>query len=268
MIYIGNMEKYLVITSDDFGVCHSVNKGILKGFTHGLLTSSNFMATTPWFPEAIRMTKDNDLPIGVHLTLTSEWSNLKHRPLTKAASLVDEDGYFFSSYEDLFKKLNAREAEEEYIAQMEMVLRTGIKPTHIETHMIPPLNHDKFPEGYYQIVDIVRDVAKQYGLIYTYETEQYKYKYFDDVFELTRRNYTTIINSLKGLRSGIYHIISHCGIDSEELRSLSTVSEPVYTWGASARQNDLDIITSNRFKAFLDNEEFKLIGIKELLELI
>jgi len=268
MIYIENMEKYVVITSDDFGICHSVNKGILKGFTHGVLSSSNFMATTPWFPEAIRFTKENDLPIGVHLTLTCEWSNLKHRPLTNAASLMDKDGYFFSSYEELFKHINFNEAKNEYIAQIEKVLGTGVRPTHVETHMCPPITHDKFPEVYYRVADVVREVAKKYDLIYTYDTEQYKHKYFNDVFELTKRDYSAIINSLKGLQSGIYHIICHCGIDNEELRNLSTVNEPVYTWGAAARQNDLDIITSKRFKNFLKEEGFTIIGIRELLDLI
>ncbi len=30
-------KKYLLVTSDDFGVTHSVNQGILKGFTHCIL---------------------------------------------------------------------------------------------------------------------------------------------------------------------------------------------------------------------------------------
>ncbi|WP_047049997.1 ChbG/HpnK family deacetylase [Vibrio mexicanus] len=57
-------KKYLLITSDDFGISHSVNQGILRGFTHGLLQSSNFMAAAPWLPEAVRLAKEHNLPMG------------------------------------------------------------------------------------------------------------------------------------------------------------------------------------------------------------
>ena len=44
--------------------------------------------------EAVRLLKENPgLDVGVHLALTSEWDNVKWRPLTAAPSIVDEDGY-------------------------------------------------------------------------------------------------------------------------------------------------------------------------------
>ena len=35
------------------------------------------------------------LDIGVHLAITSEWDNVKWRPMTPAPSLRDADGYFY-----------------------------------------------------------------------------------------------------------------------------------------------------------------------------
>ena len=61
-----------------------------------MLTTTNVIVPGPWFLEAARLLKDNPgLDVGVHLAITSEWENVKWRPLTYAKSLVDADGYFF-----------------------------------------------------------------------------------------------------------------------------------------------------------------------------
>jgi len=41
------------------------------------------------------LSENPGLDVGIHLVLTSEWANMKWRPLTHAPSLVDADGYFF-----------------------------------------------------------------------------------------------------------------------------------------------------------------------------
>lgn len=261
------MSKYLVVTSDDFGVCHSVNRGIVEGFRNGVLQSTNFMATTPWFPEAVRLAKEYDIPVGVHLTLTCEWTGLKHSPITKAPSLVDHLGYFYTSYEELFSYMDIGEVKNEYRAQINRVINAGIVPTHVETHMMPPLIYN-YPEGYHKVHRAVVEVANEFNLIYTYDTENRKQKYFDEFLELTKKSYSEITDQLSSLGNGVYHLICHCGCETEEMNSLSLPSEGVYSWGGRCRQQDLDIISSRRFRDFLDRNDFKLIGIKELLEVI
>lgn len=262
------MKRYLLITSDDFGVSHSVNHGILRGFTNGVLQSSNFMATTPWFPEAVKIARDYNLPIGVHLTLTCEWTNMKHSPITKADSLTDELGYFYPHYDHLFESMDIDEVKEEYRAQINRVIKAGITPTHVETHMLEPLIYSGYSENHYRIRSAVEEVANEFGLIYTYDTKDSKLKYFDSTLELTLNSYKNITNQLKELPEGIHHLICHCGLDSDEQLSLADPTDPVYIWSSKSRQQDFDIITSKRFKNFLDKEGFELIDIKKLLELI
>lgn len=259
--------KYLLITADDFGVTHSVNTGTLEGFTKGVIQSSNFMATTPWFNEAVRMTKEYDLQVGVHLTLTCEWSNMRFGPITRAESLMDEQGYFYKSYEELAKSLNVDDVKSEYRAQINKVISAGITPTHLDTHMLPPMTFSDAPSIYTMIHKVVLEVAKEYGLIYTYDTVDLKPVYFDQKIGMTRNNYKEITDQLKVCGKGVHHLICHCAHDTEEMRSLASVNDPVYTWGGQVRQQDLDIITSTQFQEFLKEEEFTLIGIKELLEL-
>lgn len=259
-------KKYLLVTSDDFGVTRSVNQGILKGFTHGVLKSTNFMATTPWFLEAVRLSKEHQFDVGVHLTLTCEWSNMSYSPITNAPSLVDELGYFLKDYPDLLTQLDMEEVRAEYRAQIERVIKAGIIPTHVETHMLPPLT---FPnaEIYRELTDVVESVVAEYGLIYTYAARNGALTYFDDAFEITQKSYQQVTERLSQYDAGIYHIISHCALDEASQRALSDPAEGVYRWAAKCRQDDLDMITSPRFKDFLAENNFELIDVKKLLAL-
>lgn len=257
--------KRLIITSDDFGVTHSVNMGILEGFKNGVLTSSNFMVPTPWFPEAVKLTKDNNLPVGVHLTLTCEWTNMKFGPITNSPSLKGEDGYFYSSYKELTENMKLEEVEAEYRAQIERVISLGIKPTHVETHMMTP-KYSYSDKKQKLIFDIAGEVAKEFGLIYTYGVENDKLKYFNDWFELTHKTFDELKDRLRSWDRGDYHLICHCGYDSDDQRSLCSKSDGVFKWASECRERDLNIITSDKFKEFLKRENIEVIGIKELLK--
>jgi predicted glycoside hydrolase/deacetylase ChbG (UPF0249 family) len=82
----------LVVRADDLGSSHSANEAIIKSYKGGIVTSVEVMTPTPWFPEAIKFLEQNPgLDVGVHLTLTSEWENIKWRPLTSYNSLTDEN---------------------------------------------------------------------------------------------------------------------------------------------------------------------------------
>ncbi|WP_295891438.1 ChbG/HpnK family deacetylase [uncultured Vibrio sp.] len=259
-------KKYLLITSDDFAISNSVNQGIVQGFQRGLLQSSNFMAAAPWLPEAVRLTKQHQLPIGVHLTLTCEWTNMSCGPITGAKSLSNDLGYFYSSYEELLNTLDIEDAKKEYRAQIQRVINSGVTPTHVETHMLPELLFDG-AEAYQPLATAVEEVAQEFGLIYTYAVQDGRLKYFDDSFTMTHLELDEIVKRLSDYEAGIYHIICHCALDNEEQRALSLPSESVYRWGSQCRQNDLDIVTSERFKTYLEENGFELITIQDLLAL-
>ena len=86
----------LVVRIDDMGCSHSANVASIDTYRNGIAGSVEVMPVCAWFPEAVKMLRENPgLDVGVHLTLTSEWENVKWRPLTSCPSLVDENGYFF-----------------------------------------------------------------------------------------------------------------------------------------------------------------------------
>src|SRR6185503_316075 len=84
--------KKLLLTTDDFGMCHAINEGIAQALTQGLATSTNFLAPAPWFRDAVELAKQHKLPVGVHLDLTSDWDRLKWGHLTANPRLMTEDG--------------------------------------------------------------------------------------------------------------------------------------------------------------------------------
>ena len=90
-----NKDIYLIVRADDIGFTHTVNKACIDSYTNGIARSVEIMAATPWFEEAVKMLNEHpEFDVGIHLDLTSEWTNLKWRPLTKAPSLTDKNGYF------------------------------------------------------------------------------------------------------------------------------------------------------------------------------
>jgi chitin disaccharide deacetylase len=150
----------IVLHADDFGLNAAVTGGILRGFAHGLLTSTSLLAGAPYAAHAIaawkRLTSvqlagdmpsavtrhglgDMGLPfdLGVHLNLT------QGRPLTGdkyPAELLDSRGRFPGILR-LFTRLQRRrnafvyaKVQAEMAAQIAFVVDHGLRPTHLNGH--------------------------------------------------------------------------------------------------------------------------------------
>ncbi len=121
----------LILNGDDFGLSHSINRGIVEGLSQGFLTSATMMMNTPFTDEAIEYARKLGLKnIGIHLNLTYGMSVL---PANEVSSLVDGTGRFhyvcmlgyYTQYLDAKKELRA---------QIEKFLKSGLKPTHLDYH--------------------------------------------------------------------------------------------------------------------------------------
>src|SRR5689334_18535437 len=89
-------EIRLIVKGDDMAAAHGINVATIDAYKRGVLTTTNVIVPGPWFLEAARLLAENPgLDVGVHIAITSEWENIKWRPLTQAPSIVDADGYFF-----------------------------------------------------------------------------------------------------------------------------------------------------------------------------
>jgi predicted glycoside hydrolase/deacetylase ChbG (UPF0249 family) len=152
-------NRVVVLHADDFGMSEAVNRGVLRGFEQGLLTSTSILANAPgaasalasWprlerrragrvLPSTARRQELRDPPLpfdlGVHLNLT------QGRPLTAGKYpelLLDAAGRFPGAW-GLFWRLwqhgrHCRQAiQAELSAQIALVIEHGIRPTHLNGH--------------------------------------------------------------------------------------------------------------------------------------
>ncbi len=135
------MERYLIINADDFGAFQCGNAAVMELLPDpaSALTSSTVMTPAPWAPQACRFAAQNpQLGIGVHLTLTSEWSSLRWAPVAQGdtSSLRDEEGYMWHHTRDVELHADLAQIRAELRAQLDRCRRLGLTtPSHMDNHM-------------------------------------------------------------------------------------------------------------------------------------
>ncbi|MFO1036386.1 MAG: polysaccharide deacetylase family protein [Geminicoccaceae bacterium] len=131
--------KVVVPHVDDVGMSHGANGAFLELAGRGFITCGSVMVPCPWFLEAAGMAASRpELDLGVHLTLTSEWTHYRWRPLTgasKASGLVDDEGFMWRKAKDVCDNAVPDAIEAELRAQIETAIANGIKPSHLDCHM-------------------------------------------------------------------------------------------------------------------------------------
>ncbi|MFN8459517.1 MAG: polysaccharide deacetylase family protein, partial [Anaerolineae bacterium] len=155
--------RLLIINADDFGMCHAVNEATLRCLKEGIATSCTVMVPCPWRLHALTLLQASpDIPFGIHLTSVSEQPHYRWGPVTcrqEAPSLVDEAGYFYSEprIDEFLSQVDLAELELEYRNQIEIILATGLRPTHLDSHCSIHTRRE-------QIFDLSVGLAREYGL--------------------------------------------------------------------------------------------------------
>jgi len=138
--------RNLIVNADDLGWTQGVNRGIAEAHRNGIVTSTSLLANGCAFEGGVRTARESPrLGVGVHLNLSD---GKPVAPPERVKSLLDENGDFSGGPETLLlrltaKKLEAKEVETEWNAQIEKVRAAGIRPTHLDGHkhvqMLPGL---------------------------------------------------------------------------------------------------------------------------------
>jgi chitin disaccharide deacetylase len=135
----GSDSRLVIFHADDVGMCHGSNQAYVELCAAGILQTGSVMAPCPWSPELVQACQQNPaLDIGVHLTLTSEWSSYRWGPISTrdpASGLLDDEGYFWRRVEGVQGHLQPTAAVQEMRAQIEQVRLAGVDFTHLDTHM-------------------------------------------------------------------------------------------------------------------------------------
>ncbi len=258
-------QPRLIVRGDDMGYTHSGNLALIKCYRDGFQKSIEVIVPSPWFPEAVKMLKENPaVDVGVHLALTSEWENIKWRPVTNCKSLTDTNGYFFpmvypnKNYPGQSIKENAwniEDIEKEFRAQIEIAVREIPQVSHISGHM-----------GCVNISEETKAVAKKLAAEYNIDIDLSDYGAEGVGYKGARQTGEEKINSfismLETLQPGkTYLFVDHPGFDNAELQA---VFHTGYEDVAKDRQGVTDLFTSKKVMSAIKTKGISIISYKDL----
>lgn len=255
----------LIVRGDDMGYSHSGNEAILKCSKEGIQTSVEIIVPSPWFPEAARMLAENpSIDVGIHLALSSEWSNVKWRPVSDAISIRDADGYFFpmiwlnTNYPGQALTENRwtlPDIEKEFRAQIELALRKLPRISHVTSHM-----------GCTDMNDSVRllttRLAKEYNIHIDLKETGVEYVSYAGPRKTSSDKVASFLKMLDTLKPGhTYLFVDHPGIDNDELRAIHHIG---YEDVATDRQGVTDTWTNPTVKKRILEKNIQLISYSDL----
>lgn len=257
----------LIIRVDDMGCSHATNTGIREAYENGIATTVEIMVPTPWYPEAIEMLKEMpDLDVGIHLTLTSEWSNIKWRPLTRVKSIIDERGYFFPMVwknrllpdaSILEHDWNIAEVEEELRAQIELAKKDIPQLSHLSAHM-GCLNIDERTRA------LFKRLAEEYGLNIIPEDQGVKrFPSLGDNTLPPEKRVIAFIDALEKLTPGTWLFVEHPAEDTSEQQA---IGHPGYEHVAQDRYAVLKMLTDKRIQNKIKELGIELIDYTDLIQ--
>jgi len=145
----------LIVTADDLGSSHAANVGVYEALRDGLATSASLMVPAPWAREAASRYRGED--VGVHLTLNSEYDLVRWGPITQAPSLLDGEGGFPRTADDLAEHADIDEVRRECRAQLERAIYWGFDVSHVSSHLGAM---ERRPE----LFDVALELCVEFGL--------------------------------------------------------------------------------------------------------
>jgi chitin disaccharide deacetylase len=258
-------QPRLIVRGDDMGYSHAGNEAILKCFKEGIETSIEVIVPSPWFPEAAKMLADNPaVDVGVHLALTSEWDNVKWRPLSDCPSLRDADGYFYPMIvpNKNYPKSSLREndwkladVEKEFRAQIELAKKRIPRISHLSGHM----GCDGISR---EVRALVKKLATEYGLNVPTQEPGVAYAGYSGPHRTSAEKFAGFMKMLESLKPGkTYLFVDHPGLDTPELRAIHHIG---YEDVAADRQGVTDTWTDPRVRDFIKSKGIQLISYKDL----
>jgi predicted glycoside hydrolase/deacetylase ChbG (UPF0249 family) len=261
-------DRLVIISCDDLGACHALNLGVYDAIRGGVATSASLMVPAPWAREAAARYRGED--VGVHLTLNSEFDLLRWAPLTASPSLLDGDGGFPRTVEDLWDHADLDEVRRECRAQIERAIVWGFDVSHLTSHLSALTLRPEFFDIYVELaVDFrlpvrlpstvserdagfpFRKLAAEEGLV------------FPDHFVPARRagSRDRVERVVLELAPGVTEIHVQPAVDTPEVRALSP------SWSAWVDDHAL-VTDETQLRRMLERAGAALIGFRELRDLV
>lgn len=271
-------SKLLIIHADDLAVAHSVDDASFAALEQKAVTAASVMVPCPWLAEVAGYALEHpQADLGLHLTLTSEWKTYRWGAVASkntVMSLLGPQGYFWPEEESAAAHARPEEVERELRAQIDLAMRMGILPTHLDSHMGTLFQNRPLFSAYVK-------VAHEYHLPFLavrVNDERQEWLsllspgdiILDSVIifnpSVPAEQWTeSYVKAVQGLKPGLHELIVHLGHDDSELQAI-TVDHPDY--GAAWRERDFKAVTSSQFTKVLEENHIILLGWKDLKKLV
>jgi len=256
----GRDARLLVVNCDDLGSSHAANLATHRALAEGIATDATLMVPCAWAPEAVRLCRG--FPLGVHLTLTSEYEACRWRGLTRGASLHDADGFLPRTAAEALGRLDAEDARAECLAQIEAARAWGVDVTHLDAHMGVMQQRPDLVGVYLDLAarfrvpvrmaeeDIMaKDRATARGILFN--------EHMLEAWPIPAG--PTLRAALPGMPPGVTEIFAHPALDGEELRACSPAS-------AALRIDDAAALVDPALAALIEAHRVRRIGFLALRE--
>lgn len=258
-------DRLLILSADLMGSTHAATAASLSALRDGCATTATLMMPGPWARHAAdHLANADDLDVGIHLTLNAELENFRWAPLTHAPSLLDGDGGFPRTPEDLWDHADIDEVRRECRAQVERAISWGVEPTHLTTHLLAMQQRPEF-------FDVLLDIAVETGLPVRLESGDaetaagFPFRRLateegvamPDHFRLVRGGTRAHLEAvLADLAPGITEVAFAPALAAEEIRAIDPA--------AAGRFDDLAVLTDRELHGRLDGLGVTLIGYRAL----
>jgi predicted glycoside hydrolase/deacetylase ChbG (UPF0249 family) len=281
-------DRVVIIHADDVGMCQATITAFIDLIEFGLVSSGSIMVPCPWFLQAAAdCGKHPKADLGVHLTLTSEWSTYRWGPISTRdpdSGLLDDFGYFHHRAYQIQKHGDPQRVQVELQAQLSRALDAGIQVTHIDTHM-GAVAHPKFLPAYlrlaqthhlpamipangehdWQELGLDRSTAANATRFLREATNNHDLLQVDYVSGLRLDQPQERLAQAKGafnaLQPGLTHFVIHPAQDTPELRAATPT-----TW--QCRVGDYQVFRDDELRKCIRNLGIQVIGYKPFLQLI
>jgi chitin disaccharide deacetylase len=279
-------DRLAIIHTDDIGMCQASVQAFADLWEFGTISSGAVMVPCPWAIAAAQYCRiHQEVDMGVHATLTSEWDTYRWGPLSTrdaGSGLLDSDGFFHQTTLGVHQNADPDSVLVELMLQIQRAHEWGIDITHMDTHMgsilhpqlapayiqaglsnkiplmIPRWNMDSLaimgvePEDAEEFHNFISMLEEQ-GIPVIDHVCSMPLDQPDDQVDLAK-------HLLNNLSPGITHFILHPSIDTPEIRAIAD------DW--QSRVSNYKAFMSKEVKDVIYNSGIQIIGYRQLRELL
>jgi predicted glycoside hydrolase/deacetylase ChbG (UPF0249 family) len=256
----------LIVAADDLGLSHASNVGVYEALRSGMATTAGLMVPAPWAREAASRYRGED--VGVHLTLNAEYDLYRWGPITHAPSLLDGDGGFPRTIEDLWDHADIDEVRRECRAQIERAIYWGFDVSHLSSHL-GTLEYK--PEFFDVMLELAVDFQLPLRLSDVSAEAQVGFPFRrlaaeegvcapDRLLRVRSRSARPLLDRvLVENPPGVNEVVIHPAVDTAELRALAP------DW--AGRVDDHDLATREGVGALAHRAGVTLVGYRQVRDL-